>query len=163
MGRPNDELQRTRHGNAASLAAELSVMRTLRRTLVLVVLLTAGCFAAAEPRDAELQLISWSKRISEKTTRAEVLRLVAEYPLLRVLEGPGVNRITIQTPPRFGAKDWLALVEFGPTDQVRRVAWGWSDYAPVRPKYAHQVPAQMPPDRCFGTPTECEAPWFQTP
>jgi hypothetical protein len=123
---------------------------------------SGACLDGRSPRAADLQLVALSARLDQTTSDVQLRKLVAEYPLLRVIDGPGNGRVTVRTPPRFGAKDWVALVEFTPDRRILRIAYGMTDYAPLRPQYADAVPRQMPDDRCFGTPAQCAAPWFQT-
>jgi hypothetical protein len=130
-----------------------------RLTGVLVSLVALGCFTGREPREAELQLIAFSGRLTHATTKTEVMSFVRNYPLLRVDSSIGDRRLTLRTPPRFGARDWLALLEFTPEQRLLRVAFGMTDYAPIRPRYPDAVPEKMPSDQCYGTAAECARPW----
>jgi hypothetical protein len=132
----------------------------MRKALVVVCGLTAiGCLHGREPREAEHQLIAFSGHLTGETTKSQVLVLLKGYPLLRAVPGSNESRLTVMTPHRFGAKDWLALLEFSPDERLVRVAFGMSDYAPLRPRYPEAVPELMPADHCFASAAECSRPW----
>src|SRR5688572_15504473 len=108
--------------------------RLFRAVYVAAVPLTLACGGMplfGDPTEANAQVTALAKRLGPTTTKESLKAMVKEYPLLRIGGGAG-DRVTIRTPPRFGADDWQVLLDFKPNGSLLRVGFGTTDYAPLR-------------------------------
>ena len=129
-------------------------------TLITVVVVVATSLLVLEqlhdagPANSELAALA--QRLDPKTTRQQLLSLLREYPHLHSTTNQHRSGrwITVYTPKRPFADNWVAHVEFREDDTILRAYYGTVDTAPLDPR-----PPDMPQDRCFGSPSECSRPF----
>jgi len=97
--------------------------------------------------DANNELAALVKEVNSTTTRADVKNAVDKAQHLKPKDLPE-SRLRVSTPFRMFAQHWIAELDFRPNGSVLGVRSGTLD------SFNLNI-AGMPPDRCFGSPSEC--------
>jgi hypothetical protein len=109
---------------------------------VVGLLIIVGVVAYPElgAEESQQELVAHAVALEIGLTRAEARQRIAALPRekLRFYESPG--SWSVHTPYRFGARNWLMLVEFS-DDRIRCIRVRLADSVRVRPTKA-------PADRC---------------
>lgn len=88
----------------------------LKRVAIVVVLgAVAAAFAISDyqARDVNAELIRVARAVSVGDSRQKVTKVLEGMPERFRVAGAGESQVRVATPERFGAMNWLLIIEFG--------------------------------------------------